>query len=142
MVRSKIAELVAELLGSREGLDHLSEYGWVQGMPVVMATPNEPLDDVMGLVSIHGRAVLVAMEDVETEDLRFVHVSMPCPFLHVVAATSSGTTTGSFFDRVKHESMVTFRVQYWKHSAVANAVPISAPRSVAKQTAYLQHLRV
>lgn len=123
IVRSKIAERVADLLGSREGREYLSQYGWVQGMPVVMATANELLSDVMGLVSVHGRAVLIAMASPETEELHFVHVSTPSPVLNEVAPSSADALVGSFFERVERESMVTFRVAYWKYSAVANAIP-------------------
>ncbi|QCY48489.1 Conjugal transfer protein TraG [Glutamicibacter creatinolyticus] len=37
-----------------ETAEKLTEaHGWVQGMPIIMAKPHEPLDDVMGLVAIH-----------------------------------------------------------------------------------------
>ena len=45
LVRSQTAVRVAELLGSREGRRHLGNYGWTQGMPVVMTQPEESLDE-------------------------------------------------------------------------------------------------
>lgn len=128
IVRSKIAERIADLLGSREGREYLSQYGWAQGMPVVMATANELLSDVMGLVSVHGRAVLIAMANPETEELHFVHVSTPSPVLNEVAPSSADALVGSFFERVESESMETFRMAYWKYSAEANAIPKFSPR--------------
>lgn len=92
-------------------------------MPVVMAATNESLSDVMGLVSVHGRAALIAMANPETEELHFVHVSTPSPVLNEVAPSSADALVGSFFERVERESMVTFRMAYWKYSEVANAIP-------------------
>lgn len=44
IVRTKTAERVSELLGSREGRQHLTKHGWAQGMPIVMSIPTEPLN--------------------------------------------------------------------------------------------------
>ena len=114
LVRSQTAVRVAELLGSREGRRHLGNYGWTQGMPVVMTQPEESLDDVMGLVSVHKRPVLVAMLGKQTGELKF---------LEVVPASAPRSTIKDLFAQAEHSGMAAFRVKYWQYSAVAHAVP-------------------
>lgn len=123
LVRSQTAVRVAELLGSREGRRHLGNYGWTQGMPVVMTQPLEPLDDVMGLVSVHKRPVLVAMLETQTGELKFLHISEPSPVLEVVPASAPRSTIKDLFAQAEHSGMAAFRVKYWQYSAVAHAVP-------------------
>jgi len=123
IVRSRTAERTAELLGSREGRKHLSQHGWTQGMPVVMAGAQELLDDVMGLVSVHGRAALIAMIDPRSDDLQFLHVSAPSPVLEIVTPAAARTRIASLFAAAEDEGMQTFRVKYWQHSAVAHLIP-------------------
>lgn len=89
IVRSRTADLVTQLIESRDGRNHLRSHGWEDGMAIVMTQPSEPLEDVMGLVSIHRGAVLVAMIDGMTKDLRFVHVS------EISAAAARCCTIGS-----------------------------------------------
>lgn len=136
IVRSKTAERVAELLGSREGRKHLSQFGWVEGMPVVMSESHEALDDVMGLVSVHGRAVLIAMIDPRSEQLLFLHISAPNPALSIVNSVAEGTNISSLFEAAEHEGMMTFRVKYWKYSAVAHLIPAYQATATAERLSY------
>ncbi len=92
-------------------------------MPVVMAGTQELMDDVMGLVSVHGRAVLIAMIDPRSDDLQFLHVSAPSPALEVVAPAAARTRIDSLFTAAQDEGMKSFRVKYWQHSAVAHPIP-------------------
>ncbi|MHC6176508.1 hypothetical protein [Glutamicibacter sp. X7] len=126
IVRSRTADLVAEVLGSREGREHLSQYGWVQGMPIVIATPKELLSDTMGLASVHGRAVLIALLNEDNGELNFMHVSVPNAGLAVVEAHAADATIQSLFEQVAHDGVATFRVEYWQHSAVAHWIPVFA----------------
>lgn len=123
LVRSQTAQRVAALLGSREGRKHLAAFGWKQGMPVVMTQPSEPLDDVMGLVSVHKSPVLVAMAEMETGELKFLHISEPSAALQVVPPCGPRTRASDLFEQAEQTGMRTFRVKYWKHSAVAHAIP-------------------
>lgn len=127
IVRSKTAERVAELLGSREGRSHLSEYGWIQGMPVIIAQLNEPVDDVMGLASVHNCAVLVAILDNQSDQLRFIHVSPPNGALQIVDETPAKTRICTLFEQAEEKGMLAFRVRYWTHTAIANALPVFTP---------------
>lgn len=123
LVRSQAAQRAAELLGSREGRKHLGAYGWAPGMPVVMTQPLEALDDVMGLVSVHKRPVLVAMLETQTDELKFLHISEPSPVLEVVPGSAPRSTISDLFGQAESSGMTPFRVKYWKHSAVAHAIP-------------------
>lgn len=141
IVRSKTAQLVAELLGAREGRAHLSQFGWVQGMPIVMATAKERLIDVMGLASVHGRAVLIAMAQENNRELNLMHVSIPNPVLAVVQASEPEATIESFFNRLSQEKMVEFRVEYWAHSSVAHRIPPYVPDTSDEAGFYTEYLR-
>lgn len=129
IVRSKTAERVAELLGSRDGRRHLSRYGWLQGMPVIIAQPHEPSEDVMALVSVHDCPVLVAMLDTPSETLRFIHVSPPNAALEIVDEMPRDTRTRTLFDQSESRGMLAFRGRYWKHRAIANTVPVFTPET-------------
>ena len=122
--RSRTAEAVSQILGTPEGREHLARYGWVQGMPVVMTTPNEPLEDVMALASIHSRSVLVALLHPYTAELRFLHISEPNAALQNQPAESAATTIFDLHERVEARGLETFRVKHWKHSAVAHGIPV------------------
>lgn len=124
IVRTQTAERVAELLGSRDGRAHLSAYGWAQGMPVVMTVPTETVNDVMGLVSMHGKTALVAMIHPDTNELHFIHVCTPNQALRVVEIESEDITIFDLFNRAQVEGTVTFRVKYWQYSAVAHPIPV------------------
>lgn len=132
IARTTTAERVSELLGSREGRRHLAAHGWVQGMPVVMAAPAETLNDVMGLVSLHGCSVLIAMIDGQSDELKFVHVSTPNPALRVVSLEQDRTRAQELFTRTENEGLVTFRVKYWESSAVAYPLPAFLPSTETK----------
>lgn len=58
---------------------HLTAYGWVEGMPVVFAHRDELVEDVMGFVSVHGRAVLLVLTNAQTDALQLWHVTIPSP---------------------------------------------------------------
>ena len=134
MVRSKTAERVAELLGSREGRSHLSEHGWIRGMPVIIGQINEPVDDIMGLVSVHNCPVLVAILDNQGERLRFIHVSPPNDALEIVEETPAHQPICSLFELAEEHGMLEFRVRYWAHTAVANALPDFTPKEQVQMT--------
>ena len=123
IVRTQTATRVANLLATREGKAHLSLYGWVPGMPIVMTQPTETFNDAMGMVSIHGRAVLVAMLDPQTEELHILHVTTPQAALKVTKACADRLTTAEFFNRLTTETIAEFRVKFWKHTAVAHKIP-------------------
>ena len=136
IVRSKTAELVAALLDSRDGRKHLARHGWKKGMAIVMTQPSEPLEDVMGLVSVHPGAVLVAMVDENSQDLRFIHVSETSAALQVVEESAREMSFGNFVDALELSGMATFRVRYWKHSAVAHILPAVDPSEFQLATVY------
>ncbi|MGO3854765.1 MAG: hypothetical protein ACTJGY_00560, partial [Glutamicibacter arilaitensis] len=71
-----------------------------------MTQPAESLNDAMGMVSIHGRAVLVAMLDPQTDELQLMHVTVPQPALQVAKPSSDRLTVGEFFDRLDRKSVV------------------------------------
>ena len=136
IVRSKTAERVANLLDSREGRKYLSGHGWKEGMAIVMTLPSEPLEDVMGLVSVHPGAVLVAMVDEDTQDLRFIHVSETSAALQVVEESARSMSFGNFFNALELSRVATFRVRYWKHSAVAHILPVMDPSEFQQAAVY------
>lgn len=123
IVRTKTAERVSELLGSREGRRHLSEFGWVQGMPIVMTVSTESVNDVMGLVSMHGRPVLVAMIEPVSDELKFLYVAMPNPALETVACEKDSELISNLFQRAELNGLVTFRSKYWESSTVTHPIP-------------------
>ena len=136
IVRTKTAERVSELLGSREGRKHLSEYGWAQGMPIVMTVSTESVNDVMGLVSMHGRSVLVAMLDPQSDELKFLYVAMPNPALETVGCEKDSTPISDLFERAELQGLVTFRSKYWESSTVTHPVP--AFRGAPEAKSYAQ----
>lgn len=140
ITKSKTAQRVAELLGAREGREHLNQYGWVQGLPIVMATTAEKLIDVMGLVSIHERAVLIALASAENHQVQLMHVSMPNAVLRVVAAADEEAMIESLFDLVARQEMTEFRVKYWAHSAVAQRIPPFVPQTHQPACSYANYL--
>lgn len=132
IARTKTAERVSELLGSREGRAHLKNHGWEQGMPVVMAVPSESLNDVMGLVSMHNRPVLIAMLDTRTDTLKFLHLCVPNPALRCVDAEDNAAQISDLFNRCEREGLVTFRSKYWEASSVAHPIPAFEPAPETK----------
>lgn len=123
IARTKTAVRVADFLATREGRAHLSKYGWAPGMPIVMTQPAESLTDAMGMVSIHGRAALVAMLDSQTDELQMLHVTTPQPALKIAKVSVDGRTMGDFFEDLSSTGITEFRVKFWKHTAVAHRIP-------------------
>lgn len=123
IIRTQTAVRVADFLATREGKAYLSNYGWGPGMPIVMTQPTESLNDAMGMASIHGCAVLVAMLDPGTEELHMLHITTPQVALKVTTACPDKITMGEFFERLATETVVEFRVKFWKHTAVAHKIP-------------------
>lgn len=122
-LRSHVSQRVSELLGSPEARRHLASYGWVEGMPVVPADRNELLDDVMGFVSIHDRAVLLAICEAESDNLELWHVTIPSPIFTRVAPLPPETTLGDLCVRNRLTRLLPFRVSFWAHSAAIHEVP-------------------
>lgn len=136
--RTQTADRVADFLATREGKSHLTYFGWAPGMPVVITRPSEPLHDVMAMVSVHGRAVLVATLDPRSEELRMLHITTPQPALRVVTPAPSSMTIGEFLDRVASMTIVEFRVRFWQHTAVAHVIP-SCPAMQTPNTAGMRY---
>ncbi|QCY48600.1 SDR family oxidoreductase [Glutamicibacter creatinolyticus] len=123
MVRSRTAELVAEVLGSRYGRKHLESHGWVPGTPIIMTRSDEPLEDVMALVSLHETPVYVAMLEQEPERLCLLRVTLGTSALEVVNVWGKDETIGCLYEKVVPKLWETFRVRFWRYSAVALRVP-------------------
>ncbi|MFD1377331.1 hypothetical protein ACFQ4U_13450 [Micrococcus antarcticus] len=123
IARTQTALRVADFLATREGKTHLSQYGWVPGMPIVMTRATESADDAMGMVSIHGRAALVAMLDPLTSELRILHITTPQPALKKVRVSPAGLTMGDLFEQLASTLIVELRVRFWNHTAVAHIIP-------------------
>ncbi|MFK0085388.1 hypothetical protein [Glutamicibacter sp. NPDC090743] len=123
IVRTQTAVRVADFLATREGKAHLSNYGWAPGMPIVMTQPTESLNDAMGMASIHGRAVLIAMLDPQTEALLMLYITPPQVALKVTKACADRLTMGEFFQRLSSATIAEFRVKFWNHTAVAHKIP-------------------
>lgn len=128
-VKSHIAERVAELIGAREGRRHLESHGWSHGMPIIMAQPHEPLDDVIGLVSMHEGPALIATLEPEIGTLRFIYVSRPTPALKDVEESCAGTEVWHLFENAAEEGTTTFKAKYNAHSAVAHIIPVFDPHA-------------
>ncbi|MGP5581679.1 hypothetical protein ACTXOF_14290 [Glutamicibacter arilaitensis] len=88
-----------------------------------MTQPAESLNDSMGMVSLHGRAVLIAMLNPQTEELLMAHVTTPQVALTVTKAATDRLTMGEFFEHLTTKSIAEFRVKFWKHTAVAHKIP-------------------
>lgn len=132
-VRSKIAELVSEIINSRQGRAQLSAHGWVQGMPIVIAQPEESLSDVMSLVAAHQPPVLVATTDPTNGDLWFMYVSIGCTALQVVEPLSQETTIEQLYRAAIPTSFLTFRIAQMPASSVVHAI---APQHVKHEGGY------
>lgn len=132
-VRSKIAELVSEIISSRQGRAQLSAQGWVQGMPIVIAQPDEQLSDVMSLVAAHQPPVLVATTDPVNGDLWFMYVSIGCTALQVVDALPQHTSIGDLYRSASRSSFLTFRIDQMSASSVVHCI---APQQVKHQAGY------
>lgn len=123
-VRSKIAEQVADVIGSRQGRQLLEQHGWSQGMPIVMAQPNEKLADAMALVCVQEPPVLLATLDPVTEELCFMYIAIGCDALEVVGTRKKDSSTMDLYvEALQRESFLTFRLDGHVHSSVAHALP-------------------
>lgn len=123
ITRTQTAVRVAEFLTTREGKSHLEQYGWFKGMPVVITNHVESLNDAMGMVSVHGRAVLLAMIAPGSDHLQLLYITTPQNALRVVDVASPKKTSGQFFKEVLAVGSKEFRVKHWRHTAVALAIP-------------------
>jgi hypothetical protein len=121
-MRSKIAELVSEAIGSRQGREHLSAHGWVQGMPIVIAQPEEIVKDVMSLVAAHQPPVLVATFNPEDNELWFLYVAIGCTALKVEDPLEEHTSIGELYKMAVGSSFLTFRIDQMPTSSVVHAM--------------------
>lgn len=132
-VRSKIAELVSEIINSRQGRAQLSAHGWTQGMPIVIAQPDERLSDVISLVAAHQPPVLVTTIDPVHGHLWFMHVSIGCTALQVVEPLPQETSIGELYRLASRTSFLTFRIDQMSSSSVVHAI---APQQVKHHAGY------
>ena len=123
IVRSKIAELAAETIGSRHGRVVLKEHGWSEGMPIVIAQHDEKLTDVMALAVVHQPPVLIATLDPQSNDLCFTYVVVGCTDLEVVAPRDAKDSILDLYREAQSTPCLTFRVAPLTHSAIAHAIP-------------------
>lgn len=117
---------VQELLSANDSRRHLSAYGWVEGMPLVFARPDDQVEEVMGFVSIHGRAVVLALTPAEIDDMELWHVTVPSPIFARVPPLLPGTTVGQLCARRSEDKLMAFRVGFWAHSAMIHEIPLRA----------------
>ncbi len=132
-IRVQVAQRVNDLLHSDAARRHLMTYGWVEGMPVVFASPTELVDDVMGLVGVHGRAVLLAVHSEHTDEFVLWHVTIPSPIFNRVPALGAATTLADLCVRSAKNRLIAFRVSFWTHSASIHEIPcfVSNDRNLA-----------
>ena len=114
---------IEKLLHCPEARTHLTAYGWMEGMPVVFAQRTDPVDEVMGFVSVHGRAVLMVLDDGPTDDLQLWHITVPSPLFPKVPHLPAGTIISELCSRQHTEKMMPFRVAFWSHSAAIHEIP-------------------
>ncbi|MGN0128474.1 hypothetical protein [Glutamicibacter soli] len=118
------AQRMQELFGCPEARRHLTSYGWMEGMPVVFAHACERVEDIMGLVSVHGRAVLLVRIDGQTNDLQLWHISVPSPIFTRVEPVSPESTIQDLCVRHPKSRLTPFRVAFWSHSAAIHEIPL------------------
>ncbi|WPR65733.1 hypothetical protein SLW73_05260 [Glutamicibacter protophormiae] len=123
IVRSKIAELAAETIGSRHGREVLREHGWTEGMPVVIAQHDEKLSDVIALAVMHRPPVLIATLSPQSNDLCFTYVVIGCTDLEVVSSRNANDSILDLYRDAQSTPCLTFRVEPLTHSAIAHAIP-------------------
>ncbi|MFK0085386.1 hypothetical protein [Glutamicibacter sp. NPDC090743] len=105
-------------------------------MPIVLAEPDELLDDVMGLVSVHGRSSVVAIYDEAADHLILWFVSVPNPALENVPTEPQGQTMGEFIGQDTPDGARTFRVRYWAYSAITFEIPCYVRSDREHRTSY------
>lgn len=108
-------------------------------MPIVLAGAHELLDDVMGLLSVHGRSALVAIYDEPTDHLSFWFTSVPNPALENVPVEPQGQSMSQFIAQGTPDGARTFRVRYWAHSATTFEIPCYIRNDREYQTSYSTH---
>lgn len=113
-----------ELMQCPETRRHLIAYGWVEGMPAVFAHSAELVEDVMGFVSVHGRAVLLILTGTQSEELQLWHITVPSPIFAKVSPVPAGTTLAELCVRHSENRLTTFRVAFWAHSAAIHQIPL------------------
>ncbi|MFY9678046.1 hypothetical protein [Glutamicibacter protophormiae] len=107
-------------------------------MPVVTTSAKESAQDIVGLSSMHARAVLVARIDPQPSELKLIQASMPNQALKPVEVEAEGTRIGSLPQRTVHERLTALRVKYWEHSAMAHPIPGFQPTSASTLTGRLR----
>ena len=123
-LHTRTTQRLNELLHCPITQRHLTAYGWVEGMPVVFAHRDELVDDVMGFVSIHGRAVILVLTDAHTDALELWHVTIPSPLFARVPTLPSGTTLAELCVRHSENRITRFRVHFWTHSTALHQIPL------------------
>lgn len=113
IVGSKAARWVQELLDARQGREYLRQYGWTEGLPIVVAYPSELIDDVMGIMSSQKRPGLVAMCEEKSGKICLLHISRPSAALITVDAEAPRARMVDLFERAKRENMLTFELVRW-----------------------------
>ncbi len=121
--RAWATQQLARLLTNKDAIRHLMAYGWVEGMPVIFASPQDQVEEIMGLVSVHGRAVLLAVSIPEYNELQLWHITIPSPIFDHVPPVSPGTTLGQLCIKQAHRRLRPFRVSFWNHSAAIHEIP-------------------
>lgn len=105
-------------------------------MPIVLAEPDELLDDVMGLVSVHGRSAVVAIYGEAADHLSLWFVSVPNPALENMPAQPREQTMGEFIGQGTPDGTTTFRVRYWAYSAITFEIPCYVRNDRKHRTSY------
>lgn len=123
-LQTPATQRIQELLGCPEARRHLSSYGWIEGMPVVFAHATERVEDIMGLVSVHGRAVLLVLSNDQTKNLQLWHITVPSPIFTRMEPTTPGMTIQELCTRHPESRIIPFRVAYWSHSAAIHEIPL------------------
>lgn len=119
----RATQQLAQLLAHEEAQRHLMSYGWVEGMPVIFAELTERVDDLMGFVSVHGRAVLLAISSPESNSLQLWHITVPSPIFDRVPPLATGTTLDELCTKHPEHRLRPFRVSFWSHSAAIHEIP-------------------
>lgn len=114
---------VERLLNCPEARTHLIAYGWTEGMPVVFVQRSDLVDEVMGFVSVHGRAALLVLDDGQADGLQLWHITVPSPLFPKVSPLPAGTTSSELCSRQCTEKLMPFRVAFWSHSAAIHEIP-------------------
>lgn len=121
--RTWATQQLARLLANRDAQRHLMTYGWVEGMPVIFAGPQDQVEEIMGFASVHGRAVLLAISIPEYNELQLWHITIPSPIFDRVPPLPPGTTLEQLCIKQAQNRLRPFRVSFWAHSAAIHEIP-------------------